>query len=180
MRAARDAIHTSHTRARATRVRVLPDVDRQIDRRRCTLVTVAVKRSLLALVTCAVFGTGCPTVDLGETPVSPGSCRPDPGYYREVMWPEFFAPADEARSCVAASACHRIEDGRSALRLETADPVDQDHNYDIVSRFLDCGAPEASSTLTKPLSGVDPHGGGDLFGPGSAPEATFLEWFALE
>jgi hypothetical protein len=96
------------------------------------------------------------------------------------MWPEFFAPADEARSCVASAGCHRVEDGRSALRLETADPVDQDHNYDRVTRFLDCGAPEASPALTKPLEGVEPHGGGDVFGAGSEPEATFLAWFELD
>jgi hypothetical protein len=153
---------------------------RQVTRPRCTILSAAVKRLLVALATCALAGTGCPTVDLGETPVSPGACRPDPGYFRDVMWTEFFAPAAEARSCVDASACHRVEDGRSALRLETAEPVDQDHNYDVVTRFLDCGSPEASSALTKPLEGIDPHGGGELFAPGSEPEATFLAWFALE
>ncbi len=142
--------------------------------------TPSVTRSLLALVTFALPASGCPTVDLGETPVSPGSCRPDPAYYQDVMWPEFFAPGDEALSCVAAAACHRIEDGRSALRLATTEPVDHDGNYDVIIRFLNCGAPEASSALTKPLDGVDPHGGGELFQPGSGPEATFLEWFALE
>jgi hypothetical protein len=96
------------------------------------------------------------------------------------MWSDFFAPADDALSCVSASGCHRVEDGRSALRLETSEPVDLDSNYDVVIRFLNCAAPEASSALTKPESGMDPHGGGDLFQPGSGPEATFLEWFALE
>jgi len=129
------------------------------------------------VTTCAVAGAGCPTVDLGDTPVSPGSCRPDPSYYRDVIWPDFIAPPDDARSCVAASGCHRIEDGRSALRL-TTDPVDDNRNYDNFTRFLNCGAPEASPALTKPLSGVDPHGGGDLFSSGSDPETTFLEWFA--
>jgi hypothetical protein len=138
------------------------------------------KKSLLALMTCAVSGTGCPTVDLGETPVSPGDCRPDLAYYEDVMWPEFFAPADDTVSCVAAGGCHRVEDGRSALRLSTSEPVDHGGNYDVVTRFLNCGAPEASSALTKPLDGVDPHGGGELFQRGSGPEATFLEWFALE
>ena len=134
---------------------------------------------MLALLLCALAGTGCPTVDLGETPVSPGSCRPDATYFSDVMWPEFFAPADEALSCVAAGGCHRAEDGRSALRLESAEPIDQARNYDVVTRFLNCGAPEASSALTKPLDGVDPHGGGDLFGSGSGPESTFLQWFEL-
>ncbi len=111
--------------------------------------------------------------------MSPGSCRPDPGYYSDVIWPEFLSPPDTAASCVGDSGCHRIEDGRSALRL-TTDPVDDNRNYDNVTRFLNCGAPEASAALTKPLSGVDSHGGGDLFGPGSAPETTFLEWFASQ
>ena len=137
------------------------------------------KGALLALALCSVLATGCPTVDLGETPAEPGSCRPDRAYFENTMWPEFFAPADEARSCVDEAACHRIEDGRSALRFET-NPLDQNRNYDVVTRFLNCGAPEASSALTKPLDGVDPHGGGELFGAGSAPEETFLEWFALE
>jgi hypothetical protein len=56
--------------------------------------------------------------------------------------------------------------------------VDHDSNYNVVSRFLNCGTPEASSLLTKPLSGVDPHGGGDLFAPGSQTEADFLNWFS--
>jgi len=139
-----------------------------------------VKKSLLALVTCALSGAGCPTVDLGETPVSPGACRPDPAYFADVMWPEFFSPADQTVSCVGDSGCHRVEDGRSALRFATSEPIDFDGNYDVVIRFLNCAAPEASAALTKPEGGVDPHGGGDLFQPGSGPEATFLQWFALE
>ncbi|HTE56074.1 MAG TPA: hypothetical protein VK698_34720 [Kofleriaceae bacterium] len=138
------------------------------------------KGTLLAAALCAVLGTGCPTVDLGETPTEPGACRPDRAYFEDVMWPDFFAPDDEARSCVDEAACHRIEDGRSALRFETAEPIDQNHNYDVITRFLNCGAPEASSALTKPLDGIDEHGGGELFGAGSAPEETFLGWFALE
>lgn len=78
---------------------------------------------------------------------------------------------------MAAGGCHRLEDGRSALRLQTTAPVDHPRNYDVVTRFLNCGAPEASSLLTKPLSGIDPHGGGDLFAPGSAAETAFLQWF---
>jgi hypothetical protein len=128
---------------------------------------------------CVLAGTGCPTVDLGETPVSPGSCRPDPAYYRDVMWPEYFSPPDDAMSCVAAAGCHRSGDGRSALRFQT-DPLDQNRNYDVVTRFLNCGAPESSAALSKPMSGIDPHGGGDLFAPGSAPATTFLAWPGLD
>lgn len=136
-------------------------------------------RVLAVLVVFGLFCAGCPTVDLGETPVSPGSCRPDPAYFEDVVWPEFLAPDDPARSCVGESGCHRLEDGRSAFRLSTTSPIDFPRNYDVTARFLNCGTPEASSALTKPLSGVDPHGGGDLIDPGSNAEMVFLEWFAL-
>ena len=132
---------------------------------------------MLAVLASCALSAGCPTVDLGDNPVSPGSCRPDPGYFRDTMWPEYFAPSDESRSCVASAGCHRIDDGRSALRFET-DPIDDSRNYDVATRFLNCGAPEASTALTKPMAGVEPHGGGDLFDPGSAQESTFLEWFS--
>lgn len=148
---------------------------------RCTLLDWVRRRAFAALLisTCALGSAGCPTVDLGETPVSPGSCRPDPGYYRDVIWPEFIAPPDVSVSCVGDAGCHRIEDGRSALRFTTT-PIDDNRNYDNLTRFLNCGAPEASAALTKPLSGVDPHGGGDLIDPGSSTETTFLEWFATQ
>jgi hypothetical protein len=129
----------------------------------------------------ALFGaTGCPTVDLGDMPADPGVCRPDPGYYRDVIWPEVLASADPARSCVDAPGCHALATGRSALRLVTDldDPAIHDRNYPVVIRFLNCGTPEASSLITKPLAGLDPHGGGDLF-PGRDDPAieAFLGWF---
>ena len=135
----------------------------------------SLRNGLGALVSLALL-TGCPTVDLGAPPVSPGACRPAPAYFADVLWPELLASDDVAVSCVGQPACHRIEDGRSALRLST-DPVDLDRNYDIATRFLDCGSPENSALLTKPLSGIDPHGGDDLFAPGSPEEALFLDWF---
>jgi hypothetical protein len=118
-------------------------------------------------------------VDLGETPVSPGACRPDPAYYRDTIWPEMIAPGDTARSCVSQGGCHQLENGRSAFRVSVSEPIDHDSNYNVVTRFLNCGTPEASPLLTKPLSGVDPHGGGDLITPGSNVEGDFLMWFAL-
>ena len=132
---------------------------------------------LVALVALTV--TGCPTVDLGENPPDPPTCRPDFLYYQDVIYPEYIAPANTALSCVDAPGCHRVDDGRSALRL-TINPPDHEGNYAIVSRFLNCGLPEASSMLTKPMSGVDPHGGGDMFdetfGP-TTPRGIFEEWF---
>ncbi len=89
----------------------------------------------------------------------------------------FIDTGNQATSCVDEPACHRREDGRSSLRLEMTDPIDYTTNYNIVTRFLNCGTPEASPMLTKPLEGVAPHGGGDLFAPGSASEMLFMEWF---
>lgn len=127
----------------------------------------------------AVFSLGCPTVDLGDVPPDPGQCRPDPGYYEDVIWPEFLAPAAAPeRSCVNDAGCHRVADGRSALRLAD-NPVDHDANYSVVTRFLNCGTPDASPLFTKPVSGVDAHGGGDLFAPADQTSTVFLQWFEL-
>ena len=127
---------------------------------------------LSALATCL----GCPTVDLGETPVAPGSCRPSRPYFETVIWPEYLAPDNPAESCVGESGCHRRSDGRSSFRLAT-DPVDFQANYEVTTRFLNCGSAANSSMLTKPVSGQDAHGGGDLFGSGDPQFLTFLDWF---
>ncbi len=124
--------------------------------------------------------TGCPTVDLGEEPPPPGLCRPDVGYYQDVIWVEIINSPDTAINCVGESGCHQRANGRSALRLITGASLSQsDHtqNYEVVTRFLNCGTPGASTFLTKPISGVDPHGGGDLFGPGAMIEDLFCGWF---
>lgn len=126
--------------------------------------------SLLALA-------GCPTVDLGEVPPDPNVCRPDRGYYEEMIWPNYLAPAAPAKSCVAQAGCHASNNGRSALRLETSDPIDHSLNYTAVTRFLNCNTPEASRLLTKPLSTEAPHGGDDVLFPGDPEIAVFLGWF---
>lgn len=144
-------------------------------------ITDACLWSVLGLAT-LLGGTGCPTVDLGDTPPNPGVCRPDPSYYRDVIWPEYLASSDSSKSCVMAAGCHASDTGRSALRLET-DVVDDagahDRNYSVVTRFLNCGSPDASSLLTKPLSGGDQHGGGDIYGIGDPEVDAFETWFTL-
>jgi hypothetical protein len=121
----------------------------------------------------ALASTGCPGVDLGENPPDPPTCRPDQGYFEDVIWPEYLAPADTARSCVDATGCHRSSDGRGALRLDINDPAS---NYAIVTRFLNCGSPLDSSLWTKPVSRVTPHGGGDLFDEAEL-RMLFEDWF---
>lgn len=124
---------------------------------------------------------GCPTVDLGEVPPGIDLCRPDRLEYETVIWPTYLASADTAKSCVATSGCHDSTNGRSALRLEVnvaADPSAHDRNYSVVTRFLNCGTPDASALLTKPIAGIDSHGGGDIFNDTSDPAVdAFLMWF---
>jgi len=136
--------------------------------------------ALAGAIASAILLSGCPTVDLGETPVSPGACRPDPAYFEDVIWPEFIDTADDTKSCVSEGGCHQLENGRSAFRVSLTTPIDFSANYNVATRFLNCGTPSASTLLTKPLSGVDSHGGGDLLTPGSASETAFLDWFALQ
>ena len=129
-------------------------------------------------VLCTAGLAGCPTVDLGDTPEDPPLCNPDRIYFEDVIWPEYLAPADPDRSCVGRTGCHRITDGRSALRLDTEEPIDVSANYQVVRRFLNCGSPASSSLLTKPLGGLDPHAGGDLFADTTDPAVVAFEaWF---
>ena len=129
----------------------------------------------------------CPTVDLGDNPPEPGICRPDRSYFISTIWPQYIAPEAPMRSCVAQAGCHRLNDGSSSLRLEV-DPgnpeaVDLGGAYDVVTRFLNCGVPESSPLLTKPLVGVDSHAGGDFIDPNDPNDpqySVFLEWFRME
>jgi hypothetical protein len=122
---------------------------------------------------------GCPTVDLGDNPPDPGVCRPDRAYFDAELWPRFLAPAEEARSCVRAG-CHGDVRGVSALRLDSTEPIDLARNYQVSTRFLNCGTPGASPLYTKPLAGLEGHGGGDIFPDTDPPDpqaAVFLMWF---
>ncbi len=126
---------------------------------------------------------GCPTVDLGETPVQPPLCRPSLERFREPggIWDTAINPPDVAVSCVGRDACHSQSTGRSALRLITPPITDTDWttNLDVVARFLNCSTPSASLFITKPEAGVDPHLGGDLWtcaGDGCEPISTIEAW----
>lgn len=120
--------------------------------------------------------SACPTVDLGESPPSPGGCQPDFAYYRDRVWPEYLAPSDPQTSCVSAGGCHDIADGRSTLLLDTAEPVDHAMNYQAATRFLDCYSQNLSPLLTKPLAEAE-HGGGAIFAADSPKVTVLLEWF---
>ena len=131
----------------------------------------------IAAVALAASAAACPTVDLGDQPDDPLLCRPDRAHFDNVIWPQYLAPPDPARSCVAAAGCHAIAGGRTPLRL-TTDPLDLDRNYDTVRRFINCSSPLDSPLLVEPLAGTTAHGGGDLFPDTNDPAVVaFLQWF---
>lgn len=128
----------------------------------------------------------CPTLDLGDTPVTPPPCRPSLEAFRREggIWDTAIAPADENHSCIAKDGCHAQATGRSAfrliakLRIEMTD-TDWTANLDVVARFLDCASPSSSPFITKPEVGTDPHLGGELWscsGSSCEPIHTVESW----
>lgn len=130
-------------------------------------------RVLVAFCTLAL--AGCPTVDLGDTPPDIGACNPNGGltYFTNTLWPQYLHPAG-AKDCAQSAGCHLNAHG---LTLSTAQPIDYAGNMKIAAEYLNCGTPEASELLTKPLAGVDGHGGGDLFTTSDPEYQVFLAWF---
>ena len=137
-----------------------------------TWTSVSALAALLGLWTLG----GCPTVDLGDNPPDPGVCRPPRDYFDTMIWPEYLAPTDEARSCVKGG-CHGDVRGVSALRLDSTPPIDLARNYSVATRFLNCGTRDASPLFTKPLRGIEAHGGGDVFGGDDNQADVFRMWF---
>jgi hypothetical protein len=129
--------------------------------------------ALVALVGLA----GCPTVDLGDTPTDIGLCNPPGGldYFQNRIWPEYVRPGN-ANSCTKAGGCHN-EAGGNALAFDSSATPDFAANYRQAQVFLNCGTPNASLLLTKPLAGVEPHGGSDIFLASDPAITTFNGWF---
>jgi hypothetical protein len=121
------------------------------------------------------FLAGCPTVDLGDTPTEIGLCNPAGGvqYFQDKIWPQFIVRTDPNTSCIK-NGCH-VAGGNG---LDFPMPVDYSAAYKRTQIYLNCGTPEASLLLTKPLAGIDPHGGDDIFPNMSDPAVQiFLAWF---
>jgi len=120
---------------------------------------------------------GCPTVDLGDTPTDINLCNPEGGidYFRDEVYPKFIRPQDST-GCTSQAGCHN-EGGGNALNFKTS-PQDDAFNFRQAQVFLNCGTPEMSQLLTKPLAGVDTHGGGNIYTSTSDAEVqVFLNWF---
>ena len=132
-----------------------------------------------------VFGAGllagCPTVDLGDTPTDINLCNPAGGldYFVSDIYPTFIKGdnPDDAKSCTQNMGCHSEGDG-NALNFRIQARRDDNFNFRQAQVFLECGNEEMSLLLTKPLSGIEAHQGGNLFGAMTDPEVqAFLGWF---
>ena len=136
------------------------------------------------LVGCVLALAGCPTVDLGDTPPDIGLCNPKGGldYFQTQIWPSYVAnPAmtcgpSHNQSCdCTRSGCHG--NGSSAGGLGFLAPTDFTNNYRAAQGFLNCGTPDQSLLLVKPLAGIEGHSGGDLFSMTDPQYQLFLDWF---
>jgi hypothetical protein len=143
-------------------------------------------KNRLALL--AFLVTACPTVDPGDTPVTPPLCRPSLEQFKAEggIWDIAINPPDEAKSCVSRTGCHAQDTGRSGLRL-LVKPRDQftdfewELNLETVARYLNCATPKDSFFITEPEAGRDSHLGGDLWtcdGSGCEPIATIEAWIS--
>jgi hypothetical protein len=131
-----------------------------------------------AFAACCVLAlSGCPTVDLGDTPPDIGRCNPKKGlaYFQSDIWPKYLAPPDMTKNCTRSTSCH---DNSNGLALDPMTPIDFVGNYRVTQGYLNCGNPMASRALIKPLAGIEGHAGGDIFASTADPAVqTFLMWF---
>jgi len=135
-------------------------------------------RSWGATLVALALLSGCPTVDLGDTPTDINLCNPPGGieYFTAEVYPKYLKPTVMAKDCTQAGGCHN-EAGGNALNFRT-NPQDDVFNMRQAQVFLNCGTPEMSPLLTKPLAGVDTHGGGNIHTSMSDAEVqVFLGWF---
>ena len=94
-------------------------------------------------------------------------------YFQNEIVPKYLKLADRTNGCGRSSSCHERAHG---VAFDLADPASS-ANYRVSLNYLNCGQPRQSPLLTKPLTGEDGHGGGDLFDSNSAQFMTFLGWF---
>ena len=121
---------------------------------------------------------GCPSVDLGDTPTDINLCNPAGGvdYFKTAIYPSYVRPTDGTNGCAKSGGCHN-EAGGNALNFRTS-PQDDAFNFRQAQVFLNYGTPDMSQLLTKPLAGVDTHGGGNIYNATTdAQVQVFLDWF---
>jgi hypothetical protein len=124
---------------------------------------------------CVLTLAGCPTVDLGDPPADIGQCNPAMGlpYFMTQIQPSYLKIGDATNGCAQSSFCHAEAHG---LALDPTG-MDVQANYRVSQGYLNCGDAMASPFLTRPLAGIDGHGGGDLFTTSDPQYMIFLNWF---
>jgi hypothetical protein len=123
---------------------------------------------------------GCPTVDLGDTPTEVGLCNPTGGlaYFQDQIWPQYILNKNNGGTGNCAQGNCHVNGGNGLDFTGYPATVDYAAFYRRTQIYLNCGTPDASELLTKPLAGTDPHSGGDIFPTESDPAVvTFLNWF---
>ena len=116
-------------------------------------------------------------MDLGDTPSDIGACNPSQGldYFKAQIEPNYLKLQDPINGCArSGTMCHANAHG---LALSTT-VGDDEINYRVAQTYLNCGSPTASEMLTRPLAGIDGHGGGDIFTMDSDQYKIFIAWFA--
>ena len=140
----------------------------------------------LALVAVSFALAGCPVVDLGETPPGIGVCDPNGNidYFKTMMWDGYIhntatncGPSHNMSCDCARSGCHLAPGGAGGLGFSLNVPQDFPLDYQAAQHELICGTPDASKLLTRPISGIDPHGGGDIFSMSDPQYQLFEGWF---
>ncbi len=142
---------------------------------------VAFGASIAAPIIGLALVAGCPTVDLGDTPADIGLCNPAKGrdYFDTTLYPMFVKRDGGTTSCVR-SGCHDAGGGNALAFIDPpAQDSDKAANYRAAQVYLNCGTPNMSELLTKPLQGIDdPHGGGNIYTSMDDPAVqAFLDWF---
>src|SRR5688500_4431488 len=129
----------------------------------------------------AVLHAGCPTVDLGDTPTDINLCNPAGGqdYFVSDIYPNFIkgdTPGD-SKSCTQNNRGHSEGNGPE-LTIRFQPRRDENFNFRQAQLFLNCVNEDMSLLPTKPLTGSDAHGDGNLSdGMNDAEVQTFLVWF---
>lgn len=104
-----------------------------------------------------------------------GLCNPAGGmdYFVDQIVPNYLKLSDTANGCGRTAMCHNRAHGAA---FDLANPT-SNANYVLAKNYLNCGSPNLSPLLIKPLAGIEGHGGGDLIQPGSTEETVFEGWF---
>lgn len=136
----------------------------------------------LALALGGAALAGCDTVDLGAPPDDINTCRPSQQFFLDQIWDNVIAPDYGGKHCTDAN-CHASSSGHApALVVPPASeprsiplPPTWAADYMSLSEQMNCADVSASNLILLPED-ITPHGGGQLFQPGSMQETLIRMW----